>query len=211
MASQLILTQILSELKSLRTDINQRRNQENLSRPQSTATKAQQFKETPARKLLADIANRPLANTICWYHRKFGISANPLNCPGKPTCIFNLEQEIKKMQTQIDRVSKPKKNAAQDRLINIKSSHQNCPTTATTKNPPIVKITPMEVEPRRYSPATPPRNIEVRQYSPATPLRNDETPPNNWSEELEAAIDGTISNPPDFEPLDDQIDLSDSE
>lgn len=33
------------------------------------------------RQLLQDIANRPNKNTVCWYHKRFGISAHPGNCP----------------------------------------------------------------------------------------------------------------------------------
>lgn len=63
------------------------------SRPRQ-AVQAVQYRTTRQRQLLQDIANRPIDNSICWYHRQFGIAANPANCPASCTFVPPSRNEI---------------------------------------------------------------------------------------------------------------------
>lgn len=46
-----------------------------------------------SRQLLQDIANRPVSNKICWYHRQFGAATNPKNC--LPGCTYKAPPVIR--------------------------------------------------------------------------------------------------------------------
>lgn len=126
------LSEILTELRGLRTDLRTpHRSQPSAPlkprRPTRPATSS-----TPSRTLLKSIADTPLSTTICWYHKQHGIATQSRNCPGKPLCHYDLDNEIAKLQTLIAKVSKPSKQPAQDRLIHTR----NLPTS--TVSPPII-------------------------------------------------------------------------
>lgn len=95
-----ILSEILSELKTLRTEVKQKQRTASKS-PASSSFRQRQSTLPPARKLLQNIANTPKPIPKCWYHKQHGIATNPGSCPGPEFCSFNYQAEIDKMKKLI--------------------------------------------------------------------------------------------------------------
>lgn len=151
MATSKLLAEILAEMKQLRTDINRQSNIGNRSRPQQRSTSNSTAKQPPpARKLLQDIANRPIPKPICWYHQRHGIATKPTNCPGPTMCSWNQDEEVAKLKTIIATMNQ-NSTPAQKRLTTIRPFQQPDTVAATAT---IVKPLPTAV--LSTSPVVPP-------------------------------------------------------
>lgn len=76
------------------------------------------------RSLLNAAYEKPAATQICWFHKKFGIATNPANCPGLPSCSYDLPKEIIRMKELIAQASKatPKQSTSVQPRINLARS-----------------------------------------------------------------------------------------
>lgn len=154
-----LLSDILQELRGLRKDVTKN----STSHRSNSAHRSSRSKTplvpritTPSRKLLQAIADAPVKIDICWYHNKFGIAANPRNCPGPHMCKFNLEHEIAKMKGIIAKVSS-RPTPAQDRLNRARNA------SVTPKNEPKITVfqptNATESIPMNCDPPEPPKPI----------------------------------------------------
>ncbi len=85
-------------LRRNRTASTTRSENRNCSRVQSVVSPTNNVpasipRTSRSRQLLNDIANRPINNSICWYHRQFGVAANPANCNASCTFLANPNNE----------------------------------------------------------------------------------------------------------------------
>lgn len=205
-SQKIILSEILSELKNVRNDVN------NLQRtnPKQVQTSVQQHQRTspptrqllhnnmqpakptkikttvqqqgplpPAQQLLHNIANRPMHLPKCWYHKQHGIATNPKNCPGPEFCSFNLRAEILKMKKLI--------------AMHSDSPLQQRITVAR-------KIIPKTFEPKKNAEDTLPTTQIVTNAQLTIPLKNctitEEQPAATnlasvWNDEINNTIDHT--------------------
>lgn len=109
---------------------------------------------TRRRELLQNIANRPISNSICWYHKQFGIAANPLNC--QPGCTFLASL-----------AGKPMKNINKSRESISGSEMSSCSistSVAASSNPSMV-IRPSNL-------TNPGQDNTNKQEIPATPMES---------------------------------------
>lgn len=160
MATTKLLTEILAEMKNIQTDIaqNGKNKNKNRSRSISTVTQCSQRAKTPARKLLNEIANRPIPIITCWYHKKHGIATNPNSCPGPPACSWDQTAEVTKMKQLIQKVTKTSTPA--QKRISMERAKQPYPT---------INFTP------KINLPTPKMNLPIQTTSSVQPLAADFT------------------------------------
>lgn len=149
-----ILNNILVELKTLRQDVHNLQRKRNVSTG-SNRQSPQQL--PPARKLLQEIADRPVNLGKCWYHKTYGIQANPANCPGAAYCSFNMAEEITKMKKLIEKFNK---TPAQQRLT-------------TARKQQSAKENVMDDPTKRYQTKPMPVSSSKKKVSPAPETGNE--------------------------------------
>lgn len=97
-------------------------------------------------QLLQEIANLPVRNTVCWYHRQFGIAANPAHCT--PGCTFVAPPQIEEIRNaqrsssaaRRSRINPAPISAAATSSIASHSVVNTIPVAAAVPNVPITQV-----------------------------------------------------------------------